>query len=111
MPNRCEDLILSPQVTYYRPGVGLNVQFLAGYFRTPSVQAILAKEAEQSTRAYIGITRQRTLSIFFPPMLLQKQFAERIFALELIEDQSVAAASALSALFASLQHRAFRGKL
>lgn len=111
VPSWCEDLILSPQVTYYRIGVGLNVQFLAGYFRTSNIQAILAKDAEQSTRAYIGITRQRALPIFFPPILLQQQFAERIFALELLEDQCGAAAKALNTLFTSLQDRAFRGEL
>jgi type I restriction enzyme S subunit len=111
VPHSCADPILSPQVTYYRPGSGLNVQFLAGYFRTSSMQAILAKEAEQSTRSYIGITRQRALPLFFPPMSLQRQFAERILALEEIEAQNIASASAMNSLFTSLQYRAFGGEL
>jgi type I restriction enzyme S subunit len=112
VPADCESPILSPQVTYYRANEqALNVQFLAGFFRTRWFQSVLAKDAVQSTRAYIGITRQKLMPMLFPPLGLQEQYAHRIDHVNALGARFRASFAELDALFASLQHRAFRGRL
>lgn len=112
VPNRNEVVILSPQVTYYRTDVDkLNPIFLRGYFQTDSFQSMLNKNAQQTTRAYVGITRQLDLPICMPPLELQLEFARRVAAIEKLKDSHRASVAELDALFAVLQHRAFRGEL
>ncbi|MCY0857553.1 restriction endonuclease subunit S [Cupriavidus sp. D39] len=111
VPRSCAGAILSPQTTYYRTSDKLDVNYLAGLFRTRWFQSILEKEAKQSTRDYIGITRQQSLPMLFPPLNLQKLFAERVSRVVDLRNEFNAAVTELDALFASLQHRAFRGEL
>ena len=63
VPDEVELLILSPQVTYYRPSDELLAHYLVGMFRAEGFQRLLEKEAKQSTRAYIGITFPRGFAI------------------------------------------------
>ncbi|MDP2847530.1 MAG: restriction endonuclease subunit S [Humidesulfovibrio sp.] len=111
VPSRQESVILSPQVTYYRTGRLLDSQFLAGYFKTAWFQAVLKKDAIQSTRAYIGITRQRSLPLVFPPLELQQEYARRSDFAEHLTTCCKTSLGQLDSLFSSLQHRAFRGEL
>jgi type I restriction enzyme, S subunit len=46
-----------------------------------------------------------------PPLPLQQEFARRINALEKLKAAHLASLAEMDALFASLQHRAFRGEL
>jgi type I restriction enzyme S subunit len=46
-----------------------------------------------------------------PPIALQREFARRVAAVEKLKTAQRAALAELDALFASLQHRAFRGEL
>lgn len=59
------------------------------------------------------INRQQFLAYpaLCPPLSLQKEFAERVEAVEELKKSHRASLSELDALFASLQHRAFRGEL
>jgi len=49
--------------------------------------------------------------INIPPLTLQKEFSHRVEAVEKLKASHRASLSELDALFASLQHRAFRGEL
>ena len=49
--------------------------------------------------------------MILPPLPLQKEFARRVEAVEKLKASHGASLSELDALFASLQHRAFRGDL
>jgi len=51
------------------------------------------------------------ITIPVPPLPLQKEFAQRVEAVEKLKATHRASLSQLEALFASLQHRAFRGEL
>nr|MBK7069425.1 restriction endonuclease subunit S [Deltaproteobacteria bacterium] len=53
----------------------------------------------------------RSLSLPIPPLPLQQEFARRIAAVERMKSAHRAHLAELDALFASLQHRAFRGEL
>ena len=46
-----------------------------------------------------------------PPIALQREFARRVGAVEKLKTAQRASLAELDALFASLQHRAFRGEL
>ena len=46
-----------------------------------------------------------------PPISLQREFARRVTAVEALKTAQRASLAELDALFATLQHRAFRGEL
>ena len=104
-------LILSPQVTYYRLGNSLLSTFLKYQFSSSVYQQFLIKEAKQSTRAYIGITRQKKLSIILPPSELQNQFAERVEKIEQQKQQAQINLAKSNDLFNALLQKAFTGEL
>ena len=53
----------------------------------------------------------KSLGTFLPPVSLQREFARRVTAVEALKTAQRAALAELAALFATLQHRAFRGEL
>ena len=59
----------------------------------------------------LGLKRMVGIEMFLPPLPLQKEFAQRVEAVEKLKATHRASLSELQALFASLQHRAFRGEL
>ena len=71
-------IILTPQVTYYRPLKGIISEYLKGYFDTDFFQGEMKKLAAAggSTRAYVGITNQTQLQFVIPSLDLQTQYAE-----------------------------------
>jgi type I restriction enzyme S subunit len=48
---------------------------------------------------------------YLPPISLQREFARRVTAVEALKTAQRASLTELDALFATLQHRAFRGEL
>ena len=51
------------------------------------------------------------LRILLPPLQLQQEFARRVEAIEKLKAAHQRSLQEMDALFASLQHRAFRGEL
>jgi type I restriction enzyme S subunit len=49
--------------------------------------------------------------LILPPIKLQREFARRVTAVEALKTAHRASLAELDALFATLQHRAFRGEL
>ncbi|MEQ8171439.1 MAG: restriction endonuclease subunit S [Candidatus Eremiobacterota bacterium] len=72
------NIMLSPQVTYYRiKQVNyLNKEYLYYYLQSPYYQNIIKKLSTQSTRAYIGITAQKKLNCILPQIQEQKEIAQ-----------------------------------
>ena len=52
-----------------------------------------------------------SISVPLPPLLLQREFAQRVAAVEKLKAAHRNSLAELDALFATLQHRAFRGEL
>ena len=52
-----------------------------------------------------------SISVGFPPLELQRTFAKRVTIIDQLKTAHRTALTELDALFASLQHRAFRGEL
>ena len=70
------------------------------------------RSAKQTTGiASINMTQLRGFPLLIPPLALQREFARRVAAVEKLKTAQRAALTELDALFASLQHRAFRGEL
>ena len=70
------------------------------------------KSAKQTTGiASINMTQLRGFPLIVPPLSLQHEFAAQVSAVERLKTAQRASLAKLDALFASLQHRAFRGEL
>jgi hypothetical protein len=71
----------------------------------------LTKEAKQSTRDYIGITRQKALPLMLPARAADKAYVGKISLLQ--EQASICSRHLdyLNSLFSSLQQSAFDGML
>jgi type I restriction enzyme S subunit len=84
------------------------VQFLqSGYIRSQIAKA--SKDAVNQS----SINQQdvQSFQINVPPLMLQREFAERVSHVEKLKAGHRASAAQLDVLFASLQQRAFRGEL
>ncbi|MEO8899942.1 MAG: restriction endonuclease subunit S [Polyangiaceae bacterium] len=70
------------------------------------------RSAKQTTGiASINMGQLKKFPLLIPPIALQHDFARRIAAVEKLKSTQCASLDELDALFASLQHRAFRGEL
>jgi type I restriction enzyme S subunit len=59
----------------------------------------------------VALSDLKQLPLVHPPIDLQREFARRVAAVEKLKAAQRAALAELDALFASLQHRAFRGEI
>jgi type I restriction enzyme S subunit len=77
-------VMLTPQVTYYRvvDHSKLNPDWLYFAFKTPGFRRLLEQYGKQSTRAYVGITTQRELSIPIADAQLQSQMLSELVEAE-----------------------------
>jgi type I restriction enzyme S subunit len=113
-----EFVVLTPQVTYYRPlkPDRLCREFLYFCMMNPSFQSqVSAIAGAGSTRAYIGITRQLDLKIALPQLPEQVALASRLRkvqrAVNTLAETYVRKLTALDELKRSLLHQAFSGQL
>lgn len=85
--------------------------FVVELMRTANVQRYFVSETRTVAQPTLNIKQLIETPIFLPPLADQKHFSERM---AVVESQTVASAAhlrAIGALFASLQHRAFRGEM
>jgi len=75
------------------------------------LQKTLEDSAPESAQKNINLAILRDLDVPIPPLDLQRQFARRIGAVENLKSDHRASLTELDSLFATLQHRAFRGEL
>ncbi len=70
------------------------------------------RSAKQTTGiASINMTQLRAFPLLLPPVELQRDFVQRVSASEQLRATYRASLAELDMLFASIQHRAFRGRL
>ncbi|MCG5055454.1 MAG: restriction endonuclease subunit S [Myxococcales bacterium] len=87
---------------------------LAALISSGPQNGIYMPSADYGTGVPIVRINQQDVKSFVinvPPLALQQDFARRIAAVEKLKTANRASLAELDALFASLQHRAFRGEL
>lgn len=103
---------VNQHVAIIRPTATFNPHFLEQCLLSPSVKERLLKIARAgATREAITKSAIEQFTVIRPPRELQDQFAARLAASEGTYRQMRTALSEMDSLFASLQHRAFRGDL
>jgi len=93
-----------------KPSV-LNNAFLKHVLTAPEVKSQINARATGSTVRGIRQSELRKVMLPAPPIQLQREFARRVSAVEKLKAIFRASLTELDDLFASLQHRAFRGEL
>ena len=87
-------------------------EFLAAFLNSKYAKRMLRGMCKSIIgMANINANEIQNMSIFRPPLQLQKEFADRIESIEQLKTTHRESLAQLNALFASLQHRAFRGEL
>jgi type I restriction enzyme S subunit len=85
--------------------------FLVAYLNSYIGQRKVSDITVEATRARFSLSDYKRLTIELPPLSVQLQFVRRFNVVEQLRGKHRASLAELDALFASLQHRAFRGEL
>ena len=85
--------------------------FMASYLRTDFVQRYFQSELRTVSQPTLNIKQIAELSVVLPPSNLQREFGRRAEAVARVDDRQRESLNQLTATFASIQHRAFRGEL
>lgn len=88
-----------------------NASFLIGLLNHPSTLKLASDLLHGQTRVRISMGSLRGLRVPVPPISLQETFAARVTQVQIEQQKLIESQAALDELFASLQHRAFRGEL
>jgi type I restriction enzyme S subunit len=72
---------------------------------------IVGQKNRGGTQKFVSLGDLRSFPLPLPPIALQREFARRVTAVEALKTAQRASLAELDALFATLQHRAFKGEL
>ena len=81
-PSQYDDMLLTPQITYYRCLKNIGNEYLAAYFTTDYFSKQLQSMITGTTRASVTITQQENLVLIIPPMDMQRRFVEFVQQLD-----------------------------
>ncbi len=85
--------------------------FLGSMMQLPLMKRQADRWARGAAQPTINLKELREMVVPLPPIPLQREFARRVTAVEALKTAQRASLAELDALFATLQHRAFRGEL
>lgn len=91
--------------------VGANPLFIRECLRTPGLQRWMARHTKGVAVRGINLTDVKAMPIPLPPRVKQDRFAQIAESVDQVQRSVRKHSRTLDALFASLQHRAFRGEL
>jgi type I restriction enzyme S subunit len=89
----------------------IEPSYLVGFCRSTAFFNAVKKFCSESLQPNMSTSQVENLLIPLPPLVIQREYAKRIRAIEALMPIHYRSLSELDALFASLQHRAFRGEL
>lgn len=89
----------------------LEPLYVRSALNSPSIRAIVARRSRQAAQQNFSGPALRELPIPLAPLSVQRQYVARLRKVEQVAKQHTMTKQYLDALFASLQHRAFRGEL
>jgi type I restriction enzyme, S subunit len=102
---------INAQMMIIRAGPMLLPSYLHAFMTLPSVKTHLWRIGNGAAVPQLTAAQLSELAVPVPPLQLQRDFADRLRDIEKLKVQQSAHLAKLDALFASLQHRAFRGAL
>lgn len=114
VPLECiEELYQNQRVGNYRITNAERIQrdFLLGLLHSDFYQRFLWQLAWGAAQPNVSGGQLQSAVVPLPPIDLQREFTRRIAAVEKLKAAHRASLTEMDALFASLQHRAFRGEL
>jgi type I restriction enzyme, S subunit len=96
-----------------KPHAQVEPAFIHGLLTQPSKRRAIQALAGGSAGSMPNISKEklRTVLVEMPPIALQRTFATRVAEIDNLKALHRGHLAKLDALFASLQHRAFRGEL
>jgi type I restriction enzyme S subunit len=103
------DACFPDSVVGFVPGANVLTEFIQQWFSF--VQPGLEKDAPQFAQKNINLAILRALEIPIPPLEMQQAFVASVAEIDKLKGYYDTHLAKLDALFASLQHRAFRGEL
>jgi type I restriction enzyme, S subunit len=114
--NRTPPRLLLPDLIFrlcIRDPDTISNVYLASVLQHVNQRGEIQALASGSAQSMVNISKAKvmTIDIPVPPPELQHTFARRVASVERLKEQHRAQLAELDALFASLQHRAFRGEL
>ena len=97
----------------WREPAAIEPLFVWALSQTPTLRREIGRRATGTSGSMKNISQEKVFGIrtILPPIELQREFARRVGAVEKLKTAQRASLAELDALFASLQHRAFRGEL
>jgi type I restriction enzyme S subunit len=97
----------------WRDPAAVEPLFVRTLFHTPAVRREIARRATGTSGSMKNISQEKLFGIrtILPPLSIQTEFVRRGNAVDKLKSVHRASLAKLDALFASLQHRAFRGEL
>ncbi|WP_022886177.1 restriction endonuclease subunit S [Glaciibacter superstes] len=106
-----EEFVLVRSVALVRPDASIDPVYLEQYLQTPRMQEEMKKRVNLSAQANLFQAQIKSLPIYVPPMSEQISFSRRFELISTERDKQREGIRYFDELFASLQHRAFRGEL
>ncbi len=85
--------------------------FLCAFFNSAGGRDLVLSKQRGQVQKHLNVGSLSEATIPLPPIELQREFARRVTAVERLKAAHRSSLARLDALFASLQHRAFRGEL
>jgi type I restriction enzyme S subunit len=85
--------------------------FIAAQLESDAIQHYFVRELRTVSQPTLNIKQIAEARVIVPPLEVQREFASRVTVVDRIELALRTSRSEMDALFASLQHRAFRGEL
>jgi type I restriction enzyme, S subunit len=89
----------------------VTATYLTFCINSSIVQNQIDQQITDTVRTFLSLTKLKTVKIPLPPLDLQQKFTQRVNVIEKLKTTHQKSLIELDALFASLQHRAFRGEL
>jgi type I restriction enzyme S subunit len=106
-----ETAFINAQMMIIRPKAILCPQYLHALLTSQQFQDLFSRIGQGAAVPQLTATQLGQLSILVPPIDEQMKFVSRILSAEGLKREQEQHLSMIDCLFASLQHRAFRGEL
>jgi restriction endonuclease S subunit len=106
-------LCLNTSVVRFRPVIpdACDPIFLRGFFETQAFRRQIEQVITGSAQPNFGPSHLKLVQLPVPPLLVQKEFAQRVGEIRKIEDRQAVSRQRLETVFQSMLRRAFEGEL